>query len=72
MEPRKFPDPIEAIIPIRDDGAVMYSMMAVADLMKLRSFLDDLIKWKCAGNPVHIGTIEYTVTLTPPTKTTGV
>lgn len=60
-EAREFPDPIQVEIPIIN-GSVMYSMMPVDALMKLRTFLDELIKWKCAGNPVHIQTLEFQIT----------
>jgi len=55
------PKPLEIEIPIIND-AIMYSMMTIGDLMKLRQYMDDLIKWIAAGNPVHIGTIEYSIT----------
>lgn len=59
----KQPDPIFLPIPIRSDGAVMYSMMPIGDLMKIRNYIDDLIKWIAAGNPVHIGTYTAAITV---------
>ena len=56
----KQPEPIQLDIPTMNNS-VMYSMMPINDLMKLRTFLDDLIKWKAAGNPVYIMTLEYEV-----------
>lgn len=60
----KQPEPIDINIPVKVvDGvrSIMYSMMPVDALMKLRTFLDELIKWKAAGNPVEIMTLTYQV-----------
>lgn len=57
---KKQPEPIRLDIPVID-GSVMYSMMPINDLMKLRWFIDDLIKWKAAGNPVYIMALEYEI-----------
>lgn len=54
------PKPVEINIPIMDHS-VMYSMLGMKDLYTLRDFLNDLIAWKAAGNPVEIMTLEYEV-----------
>ncbi len=43
------------------DVTLMFSLMNVGDLMKLRDFCDELIKDKVLGNPVSIGTMEFIV-----------
>lgn len=56
----KQPQPIDIDVTIIN-GAIMYSMLDIGALMKLRKFIDALIKWKAAGNPCHIGTIEFLI-----------
>lgn len=59
---RKQPEPMDIGEVLEIDGKLMYSAMPIGQLMKLRTFIDDLIKWKAAGNPCHIGTLEYQIT----------
>jgi hypothetical protein len=57
----KQPEPIKCEIPVMGNK-VMYSMMDIGTLMKLRDFIDRLIKWKAAGNPCLIGTFSFKIT----------
>lgn len=59
---KKQPEPVDIGEVLQIDGKLMYSAMHIGQLMKLRTFIDDLIKWKVAGNPCHITTLEYQVT----------
>lgn len=59
----KQPEPEEiGDVLITNDGKIMYSAMDIGQLMKLRSFINKLIRWKVQGNPSHIMTLQYEVT----------
>lgn len=70
----KQPEPININIPMLvgedfDEGknvTLLYSAAEIGQLMKLREFLDKLIKWKVQGNPCHIMTLKYEVTEVKP------
>lgn len=70
-EPRKQPEPVDIGEVMIAEKGIMYSAMHIGQLMKLRSFIDDLIKWKAAGNPCHIGTLTCIVTQKLPENTEG-
>ena len=56
----KQPEPIKLEIPIMNN-AVMYSMIDEFNLIRLRTFIDELIKWKAAGNTTVIETKFYAI-----------
>lgn len=59
------PKPIDIKIPVgvnsNGQHAVMYSMMDEFSLRRLRTFIDDLIEWKAAGNACTMAAKFYAV-----------
>jgi len=52
------PKPIKLKIPIMND-AVMYSMMPIDDLMRLRTYIDELIKWQAILFRFRPNAVQY-------------